>query len=238
MDLLLISNGKMPGKGMLEYALDAIKAQVQKTGVKRYLLIPYAVVSSSYDTRVKSLQNTMAKAGCEVVGIHQFDDPVKAIEEAEGIMVSGGNTWVLNKMLHDNNLITPIRKAVLNRNIPYIGWSAGSNIACPSIRTTNDMPIVSSAIIDALALTSLQINPHYIDATISGHMGETRDDRINEFMVVNPSEKVTAIPEGTWIHQTETETTYHSFSSKPMKVFQFGHETQILEDKSDLSFLL
>ncbi len=95
----------------------------------------------------------------EAISIHQFDDPVDAINHAEAIFISGGNTWRLNQLLHENGLVVPIQRAVRERGVPYVGWSAGCNVATPSIRTTNDMPVCSAAVLPALGLFPLQINP-------------------------------------------------------------------------------
>lgn len=131
--------------------------------------------------------------------------PVQAVENAECILVSGGNTWLLNQLLHENGLVVPIQRAIRERNIPYIGWSAGCNVATPSIRTTNDMPVRNCVVMPSLGLFPVQINPHYIDAVISGHMGETRDERIAEFCAINPDEIVVALREGSGFHITGNE---------------------------------
>ncbi|MDN3683101.1 dipeptidase PepE [Vibrio tapetis subsp. quintayensis] len=239
MNVMLFSNGKLPGnQKILEYGLEWIEETVKRTGAKKFVFVPYAMIRGDYNERVDALNEVLSPYGCEVVGIHQADDPVKAIEEADGILVSGGNTWVLNKTLHDLGLIRPIRQAVLNDNKLYIGWSAGTNIGTPTIRTTNDMPIVTAAILPALNLVPFQINPHYIEANISGHMGETRDERIEEFLVVNPHEVVVGIPEGTMLQVIGDTLTYHSANKAPLKLFRHQQESKYFNEGDDFSFLM
>ena len=239
MNLVLFSNGIIAGKeGVLEYGLDTIRAVVEKTGARKFVLIPYAVIRSSHDDRVAMVQATMNQLGCEVIGLHNCPDPVAAIEQADGIIVSGGNTWVLNKTLHDYGLINVIRKAVIRHNKPYIGWSAGANIACPTIRTTNDMPIITSVVMSSLNLVPFQINPHYIDMTLSGHNGETRDQRIEEFLAVNRHDVVAGIPEGTLFHVDGETLRFVSANDKPMKLFRYGEQPQLFTEHDDVQFLM
>ena len=239
MNMMLFSNGKIPGdQQILQYGLEWIRAAVERTQAKKLLFIPYAMIRGNYDDRVAALQDILGPMGCEVSGIHQADDPVKAIEEADGIVVSGGNTWVLNKMLHDLGLVRPIRQAVLTHNKLYIGWSAGTNIATPTIRTTNDMPIVSAAILPSLNLVPFQINPHYIEANISGHMGETRDERIEEFLAINQHEIVVGIPEGTMLQVVGDKLTYHSATEAPLKLFKHQQEAEYYHEHDEFEFLM
>ncbi|BBC39429.1 peptidase E [Photobacterium damselae subsp. piscicida] len=173
-----------------------------------------------------------------MIGLHQAQDPVKAIEEADGILVSGGNTWVLNKTLHDLGLVGPLRKAVLLDGKPYIGWSAGTNICCPTIRTTNDMPIVTAAVLSSLNFVPFQINPHYLEASVEGHMGETRDERIQEFLEINQHELVIGIPEGTWLHLLDGKLSYHAANGKKLKLFSYDNEPVYYEQGQDIQFLM
>ena len=181
MKLLLISNSTNAGEEYLDYPKYNIKKFLGDKPVKA-LFIPYAAVTFSFDDYEAKVANRFKELGHDVVSIHRFSDPVKAVEEAEAIVVGGGNTWQLLKMTQDNGLIEPIRKKVLG-GTPYIGWSAGSNMACPTLRTTNDMPIIEPDTFNALKLISFQINPHYLDANPDGHAGETREQRIEELWV-------------------------------------------------------
>ena len=241
MDILLLSNGKIAGNThVMEFAADAIIEQVKRTGAKHFVVIPYAVIRSSHDDRVALVQATFDKLGldCIATGLHRAEDPVMAIEQADGIIVSGGNTWVLNKTLHDLGLVGPIRKAVLKKGTAYIGWSAGTNIGCPTIRTTNDMPIVTGAILSSLNFVPFQINPHYLEASVEGHMGETRDERIEEFLEVNKHEPVIGIPEGTWLAVTDNKISYDAANGKPLKFFSYGNDPIYYQPGDDVQFLM
>lgn len=218
MDVFLLSNGKLPGNTVwLSYALPQIHEMIARKKVKSAVLVPYAILRGSHDERAEELTEAL---GIKVTSIEQFPSPVEAIEEAECILVSGGNTWWLNKCLHENGLIVAIQRAVRERNIPYIGWSAGCNVATPSIRTTNDMPVSNTVVMPSLGLFPLQINPHYIDASISGHMGETRDERLHEFCLINPHEVVVALREGSGLQIKGNELQYFSGKNEGFKLFQ------------------
>lgn len=220
MEVFLLSNGKIAGDPRwLSYAKDNIDSMIKKRGIRSAVLIAYAVIRSDHDQRARDLSEVL---GIEVTCIEHFDSEVDAINNAECILVSGGNTWLLNQMLHEKGLVVPIQRAVRERNIPYIGWSAGCNVATPTIRTTNDMPVRSSVIMPSLGLFPVQINPHYIDASISGHMGETRDERIAEFCAINPEEIVVAIREGSYLYIQGEELHYYSAKNEGFKIFQHG----------------
>ena len=159
------------------------------------MFIPYAAVTFSFDIYEQKVSERFAELGFQVKSIHHFSDPVQAVYDAEAIVVGGGNTWQLVRMLHDNQLMKPIREKVMNGAL-YVGWSAGSNVACPTLRTTNDMPIIDPKGFDTTGLIPFQINPHYLDANPEGHGGETREQRIEEFLEVNPDIYVVGLREG------------------------------------------
>ncbi len=228
MELFLLSNGKLSGESeLLGYAKARIQAMLQARKITSAVLIPYALIRSDYHARAKELSDAL---GIQVSSIHHAASPAEAIASAECILISGGNTWMLNQMLHENSLIVPIQRAVRERNVPYVGWSAGCNVATPSIRTTNDMPVRNSVVLPALNLFPVQINPHYIDAHLSGHMGETRDERIAEFCAVNPSESVIALREGSLLQVSGNDLSYFSAKEQGFKVFRHGQETQEYQD--------
>lgn len=236
MELFLLSNGKLSNDSQpLGYAHEQIKAMFKARNIDSAVLIPYALVRSDYDERAAELAHAL---GIKVGSIHHAGDPADAIAQAQCILVSGGNTWMLNQMLHEKGLIVPIQRAVREREIPYIGWSAGCNVATPSIRTTNDMPVRNSVVLPALGLFPVQINPHYIDAHISGHMGETRDERLAEFCAVNPSESVVALREGSLLHISGNDLRYFSAKNEGFKLFHHAHETQEYYDTQALSGLV
>jgi dipeptidase E len=193
-NLLLLSSSRVGETEYLQHALAMIKAKLN--GVNELLFIPYAGVTLNHDEYTEKVQSALAKIGVKVTGIHQHDDPVEAINSAKAIAVGGGNTFHLLHQLYQHHLINAIQSKVAG-GMPYIGWSAGSNVAGLSIRTTNDMPIIEPESFNALQLIDFQLNPHYTDHNPPGHNGETRAQRLAEFMVLNPQTPIVAIVEGT-----------------------------------------
>jgi len=197
-NLLLLSSSRVKDTGYLEHAKYMIKEHlidVNNTPIKTLLFIPYAGVSVTYDDYTKMVQNALSDLNISVVGIHEYDDPKLAVLSADAIAVGGGNTFHLLSELYKYDLISDINH-VCEKGTPYIGWSAGSNVAGGSIRTTNDMPIIEPPSFTALSLVSFQLNPHYTDYNPPGHNGETRAQRISEFMVLNKNMPIIAIVEG------------------------------------------
>lgn len=158
--------------------------------IRRLLFVPYAL--ADHDGYVRAMTERGLHAGYELDGIHRHADPSAAVRSAEGLFVGGGNTFRLLNELYRRDLLAVIRERVRD-GLPYLGISAGTNIACPTIKTTNDMPIVQPPSLDALGLVPFQINPHYflghtflkIDDHFQEHFGETRDERIREFHELN-----------------------------------------------------
>lgn len=236
MELLLLSNGKLSGESeLLGYAKERIQAVLKSRAITSAVLVPYALIRSDYDERATALSQAL---DIQVTSIHHADNPADAIASAQCILISGGNTWMLNQLLHENSLIVPIQRAVRERNVPYIGWSAGCNVATPSIRTTNDMPVRNSVVLPSLGVFPVQINPHYIDAHVSGHMGETRDERIAEFCAVNPSESVIALREGSLLQVSGNDLSYFSAKDQGFKVFRHGQDIEEYQDTQALSGLV
>jgi len=191
MQLLMLSSSREGNTGYLEHALPLIDQHLGD--IKELVFIPYAGVTIDWDEYTQIVQNALPHL--KIKGIHQFDSAKHAIEQAQAIAVGGGNTFNLLNELYKQELLAPI-KSKINQGIPYIGWSAGSNICGSSIRTTNDMPIVEPPSFSALNLVPFQLNPHYSDYHPPGFNGETRAQRLAEFMVVNPDMPVLAIREG------------------------------------------
>ena len=181
----------------MSYLLDEVADFFKGKG--EILFIPYARPGGiSYDEYTAMPRAAFEQVGLRVKGVHEFDDPAKAIKEAKGIFTGGGNTFLLLKTLYDNGLIEPLREAVKS-GTPYMGSSAGSNITGLTIGTSNDMPIVYPPSFDALQLVPFNINPHYLDPDPnSKHQGETREMRINEFRFQN-SQPVIGLREGSWL---------------------------------------
>lgn len=234
MRLLLISNSTNPGEPFLDYPKNKIREFLGSQPVKA-LFIPYAAVTFSFDEYEERVSERFREIGHEIVSIHHFKDPVAALNKSTAIVVGGGNTWKLLKMIKDNNLIGIVRQKVFG-GTPYIGWSAGSNVACPTIRTTNDMPVVEPPSFEAFNLIPFQINPHYLDANPAGHAGETREQRINEFIEMNPDIYVVGLREGTMLLMEQGKIAL--IGPRNARVFKKESLPVELGPADDLSFLL
>jgi dipeptidase E len=189
--LLLISNSTLHGSGYLDHAEKEIRDFVG--GRASVLFVPYAV----HDRRVyaATAQERFRRMGLSLTSVHDVSNMPRAVDEAEAIFVGGGNTFRLLKGLHDHDLLDPIRRRVA-AGVPYIGSSAGSIVACPTLKTTKDMPVVQPPSFEALGLVPFQISPHYLDPDPSStHMGETQEDRIMQFLEEN-EEPVVGLREG------------------------------------------
>ena len=192
--MLLLSNSTSPGHPYLAHARDWIADAVGDA--RRVAFVPYAAVTFSYDDYQARVSAALDGLGLEVVGVHTAFDPAAAVRQSDAVLVGGGNTFHLLRACYRHGLLDAIRERV-GQGAPYVGWSAGSNLACPTVRTTNDMPIVEPPSLDALGLVPVQINPHYTDAHPDGHQGETRAQRLAEFVAANPASPVVGLPEGT-----------------------------------------
>jgi dipeptidase E len=234
MRLLLISNSTNPGEPYLDYPKNNIRDFLGHKPVKA-LFIPYAAVTFSYEEYEEKVAERFREIGHEIVSIHHFKDNKAAIQEAEAIVVGGGNTWQLLKTIRDNDLTGIVRQKV-KTGTPYIGWSAGSNVACPTIRTTNDMPVVEPDSFEAFNLIPFQINPHYIDSNPSGHAGETREQRILEFIEINPDIFIAGLREGTMLTLEGDEITLSGLRS--VRIFKKGELPREMNAGDDFSFLL
>src|SRR5690554_2570799 len=218
MRLLLISNSTNPGEGYLEYPKQHIKDFLEEKATNA-IFIPYAAVTFSFEEYEKKVNERFAEIGHHVTSIHRFINPVDAIENADAIVVGGGNTWQLVKMLQEKGLMKVIRKKV-KMGTPYIGWSAGSNIACPTLKTDNDMPITEPLKFKTLKLVPFQINPHYLDDHPANHGGETREMRINEFIEVNQDVHVVGLRESTMLLREGDELAL--IGNRPARLFKYG----------------
>lgn len=234
MRLLLISNSTNPGEAYLDYPKFNIKEFLGERPVNA-LFIPYAAVTFSYDEYETKVNTRFKEIGHNVTSIHHFDDPKKAVEETEAIIVGGGNTWKLVRTMRDNGIIDLIQKKVKS-GTPYIGWSAGSNVACPTLRTTNDMPIIDPKGFDVINLVPFQINPHYLDDHPANHGGETREDRIREFITENPDVYVVGLREATMLNLEGDK--LRLIGAKTARIFKYGQDFKELSKDDDFSFLL
>ncbi|MFO8054474.1 MAG: dipeptidase PepE [Bacteroidales bacterium] len=239
--LLLISNSTMAGEGYLDWPKQYITDFLKKD-ISKVLFIPYAGIGlsdggaeSSYAVYEEKVKKVYAALGYDLSSIHREADATEAIKNAESIAVGGGNTFHLVGMLHKHGLIDPIRERVRS-GAPYMGWSAGANIACPSLKTTNDMPIYEPESFATLNLIPFQINPHYLDANPDGHAGETREQRINEFLKVNPGLTVAGLREGCLL---EIEGERMLLKGKhSLRIFRHGLEPKELNSGDILDFLM
>lgn len=192
--LLLISNSKAFGKGYLDHCEEEIRDFLGKTG--EVLFVPYAL--KDHEGYAQVAEKKFKAMGYGFKSVHREKDPREAVRSASCVFVGGGNTFRLLDALYREGLVEAIRLAVAN-GTRYMGSSAGSNIAAPSIKTTNDMPIIEPPSFRALNLISFQINPHYIDPDPSStHMGETREQRIREFLEENDT-PVVGLRENSWL---------------------------------------
>jgi dipeptidase E len=234
MKLLLISNSTTPGEPYLDYPKFEIQKFLGRKSVVA-LFIPYAAVTFSFDIYESKVEERFAETGHHINSIHHFDDPVEAVQNAEAIVVGGGNTWKLVQLLHENRLIDAIRQKV-KQGTPYIGWSAGANVACPTLRTTNDMPVVDPKGFDCMGLVPFQINPHYLDANPEGHGGETREQRIMEFIEINPGITVVGLREGTMFKFEDSS--LQLIGNRSVRIFRKGIPAREMNVGDDFSFLL
>jgi dipeptidase E len=234
MRLLLFSNSTNTGEEYLAYTLPYIKDFIGDKPVKA-LFVPYAGITVSRDNYFQMVSEKLILSGIELKPIHWSKNPLREVEQAETLIIGGGNTFNLLKTLQENNLVEAIRNKVLS-GTPYIGWSAGSNLACPTIRTTNDMPVVEPLSFEAFHLVPFQINPHYTDATLQHHAGETREMRIIEFITANRNITVAGLREST-LFQIEGNSIQLK-GKKPCRIFRYGKETIELSEIDDFSFLM
>lgn len=233
MNLLLISNSTNAGEAYLEYPKNNIAQFFAKFGVKKVLFVPYAGVTVCWNDYTAKVAARFAEFGVEVEGIHTQRNAAAAVEAAQAVVVGGGNSYALLKEMQDNGIIEPIRRRV-TEGLPYVGWSAGSNMACPGLYTTNDMPIVEPLSFKSLNLIPFQINPHYLDAHPDGHAGETREQRISEFVQLQKGVNVAGLRESCMLLIEGRK--MELIGPRPMRIFRYGVEPREVE--GDVSFLL
>ena len=231
--LLLLSNSTLPGAPFLAWP-EAIIREALGEEKGDLLFIPFAAVTFSYDEYTDAVRRAFGQWGYALGGIQEHDDYARALQEAAAIVVGGGNTFALLNQLYHHDLVGLIREKV-RWGLPYIGWSAGANVACPTIMTTNDMPIVMPLSFEALDLVPFQINPHFTDQQIAGHGGESRRQRIHEFLVMNPGKAVVGLPEGMLIDVTNNRITLNGEGTAIL--FQSGAAPQPLASGAALSHL-
>ena len=247
MKLLLISNSTNFGEPYLAWCQTQIEFFCEKNKISadsNILFFPFAGVNvggkkypESYDAYEARVKDVFMKWGYKKVNsIHKSENKADAVEKADCIVVGGGNTFHLYAEMHKFNLMEKVREKVL-KGTPYIGWSAGSNLACPTLCTTNDMPIVQPESFNGLNLIPFQINPHYLDPTpeidkMIKHGGETRQDRLNEYMAINQKMTVVGLREASasWVDGDKMTLR----GGKKMFVLRDSYEVEPGSDVSDL----
>ena len=235
MNLLLISNSTNAGEAYLKYPIHEIAKSLE--GIDEVVFVPYAAVTFSYDEYEAKVQDRLNEIGVKVRSIHHAINKRNFIRHAKAIMIGGGNTFALTKKMQEQGLMKAILKRV-KEGAPYVGWSAGSNVCCPTICTTNDMPIVEPESFRCMNLVPFQINPHYTDFFDPKHGGETRDDRLKEYIMVNPNMYVAGIREATSLLLENGKLSLIGRPNK-MKVFKEKIEnTKEYDLGEDINFLM
>lgn len=231
--LIIASTSTLHGGNYLEYLLPTIENHFKDCN--EILFVPYArpggISHEAYTTIVSA---AFAKINKTVKGLHEFDDPKAAIQNAQGIFTGGGNTFLLVTQLYENNIMASIAQVVEN-GTPYLGSSAGSNITGLTMQTTNDMPIIYPPSFKTLGVIPFNLNPHYLDPdSRSKHMGETRETRIKEFHDFNTI-PVLGLREGSWLEVNGDTITLKG--NLAARLFQQNQEAKEVAPESDLSFL-
>lgn len=217
---LLISASSYQDTGYLRHCKNWVKEFLGECGKEEILFIPYAGVRRTNDEYEQKVIDRLKNSN--IKSIHHYEDKISAIKNARSIAVGGGNTFMLLYTLYKLNLVEPIKEAVAN-GAKYFGWSAGANIAGKTMMTTNDMPIIMPKSFDSLNIFPYQINPHFISGKLAGHNGESREERLEEFLIANPKETIYALPEGTalLIADNEAEVIGHS------EILKFEYQKEI-----------
>jgi len=232
MQLLLLSNSTLKGQSYLGWPQKHLSTFLQ--GVKNILFIPYAGVTINYDEYTESVKNALSDFNLDITGIHTVYDKIEQIKAADCIMIGGGNTFSLLSSLQNEGLIKPIKQSI-KKGAKFVGWSAGSNMACPTIKTTNDMPIEQPLSFDALGLIGFQINPHFTNEVIPNHGGESRALRLKEYLIMNPKSTVVGLPEGMLL-EVDGDNLFLKGEGEAF-LFKKGVEAQVLNPgKLEISF--
>ena len=232
-NLIIASTSTLHGGDYLDYLLPTLEQHFAKCEI--IIFIPYARPGGmSHDEYTERVQLAFSKINKKVVGLHTFENPIEAIQNAEGIFTGGGNTFLLVTQLYQNNVMGILSKAI-EKGTPYLGSSAGSNITGISMQTTNDMPIIYPPSFKTLGAIPFNLNPHYLDADLqSKHMGETRETRIKEFHAFN-SIPVLGLREGSWLNVKGDKIILKG--ALTARLFRQDQAPEELNPETDLSFL-
>ena len=229
--LLLVSSSRVHGSGYLDHCESHLRELF--AGARRVLFVPHAL--ADHDAYAGTARRRFEAMGFALDSIHEAEDPRRAVDQAEGVFIGGGNTFRLLHALYSLDLLEPLRRRA-GEGMPYMGTSAGSNVACATIMTTNDMPIIYPPSFEALGLVPFNINPHYLDPDpASTHKGETRETRIREFHEVNAA-PVVGLREGAMLRVRGSGMVL--LGAVGGKLFRQGREPQEIVDGQALSALL
>jgi dipeptidase E len=235
MELLLLSNSTLPGEDFFQWPRMHVSSFL--AGASRVGFVPLAAMPAQREAYIRRVTAVFHELGMELVPVLNEGDAGRVLGGCDAVAVGGGNTFQLLRELYRGGLVRSIA-ANVRAGMPYLGWSAGSNVACPTIMTTNDMPVVEPPTLRAMHLVPFQINPHYTEATIPGHGGESRDQRIAEYLEANPGMPVIGLREGSLLHLSGSHVT---LKGREMKVFRHGRQARSIMDgttfRSDLSDL-
>lgn len=231
--MIIASTSTLHGGNYLEYLLPTL--DIHFKDCSEIIFIPYARPGGiSHDDYTATVRNAFSKIDKVVKGLHEFENPVNAIQNAQGIFTGGGNTFLLVTQLYQNQVMEALKQAV-EKGTPYLGSSAGSNITGVSMQTTNDMPIIYPPSFKTLGLLPFNLNPHYLDADLqSKHMGETRETRIKEFHAFNEI-PVLGLREGSWLEVIGSEIILKGNLSA--RLFRKNEKPIELEAESNLSWV-
>lgn len=244
-NILAFSSSRVGNSGYLEKAAPVInefiggKSASLRGGRVNIAFLGFADVNRKYDDYAAQVQNALKNLNV-TIHVVEASKATSVIENADAIMVGGGNTFKLIHDLDELNLLPLIREKVNNSTL-YIGWSAGSNILAPSIATTNDMPVIEPKSFKALGVFPFQINPHYFNQNIEGFNGESRDDRLVEFVKLNPNTCVVGLPEGSYLKMANNDLKYFGEGDGVIFTSDSNHEGFLkkqITPGEDISFLL
>ncbi|EHO05469.1 hypothetical protein HMPREF9714_03407 [Myroides odoratimimus CCUG 12901] len=232
-NLIIASTSTIYNGTYLEYLLPTLKEHFKN--ISTLLFIPYARPGGiTHDQYTEKVRTAFATINIDVKGIHEYTNPVEAVQQAEGIFTGGGNTFLLVQQLYKNNVLNVVID-VVNNGTPYLGCSAGSNICGLTMETTNDMPIVYPPSFKTFCFVPFNLNPHYLDPIEgSTHMGETRETRINEFHAFN-TQPVVGLREGSWLEVKGDQITLKG--ELDARIFEQNKEAYEVKTNTDLSHL-
>uniref|UniRef100_A0A2A4JQN5 dipeptidase E n=2 Tax=Heliothis virescens TaxID=7102 RepID=A0A2A4JQN5_HELVI len=231
---LLLSSSNCHGYSMLEFAKKEILHILKKNEISEIVFIPYA--QKDHDTYTAKIKEVMEPWGIEVTGLHNYPNVIQRINNSKAIFVGGGNTFLLLKTLYEKDLVQTIKRRVEEGRLVYLGSSAGTNVATASIHTTNDMPIIYPPSFEAIGIVPFNINPHYTDIISDTHKGETRDQRIYEYLQMIHAKPVLGLKEGSMLHIDGNHLTIKGIAGAVL-FKKFDKKPEYYAPDSDVSFL-